>query len=148
LREIPAILISGITYFYARGEQSMQQWTQPEKRKAPRFEIKIPVLSYTGPSDIPVPSTLHDLSAYGLGATMDCAMPVGTAVEIVLMMPEKEDQVRLRGTIIWVQGANAFGYHRAGIQFQADHFNPIPYVLKILQSKAKTRFSYNRPYPA
>lgn len=147
VRNICAILISGITYFYAKGG-GMRQWTQREKRKAPRFEINTPVLSYTGTSDIPIPSTLHDLSAYGIGTVMDCALPIGTALDVVLMMPEKEDRVRLRGSIIWVQGANSLGYYRVGIQFQADHFNPIPYVLKILQSKAKSRFSYNRFNPA
>lgn len=124
----------------------MQQWTQLEKRKTPRFEISIPVLTYPNASDMPVPSTLHDLGANGLGATLDCDIPIGTLLDIVLMMPEQEDQVRLRGTIIWAHRANSLGYVRAGIKFEKDHFNPIPYILKILQSKAKNRFSYSRPY--
>jgi hypothetical protein len=126
----------------------MQPWTKVEKRKAPRFEIDIPAISYTGPSDIPIPSKLHDLSAYGLGTTIDCTIPIGTAIDVVLMMPQQQDQVRLRGTVIWVQGANAFGYYRTGIKFQSDHFNPIPYVLKALQCKARARFSYGRTYLA
>ncbi|HOU36337.1 MAG TPA: PilZ domain-containing protein [Candidatus Omnitrophota bacterium] len=124
----------------------MQQWVQLEKRKTPRFEISLPVLTYPNASEIPVPSMLHDLGAGGLGVTLDCDIPIGTLLDIILMMPEQEDQVRLRGTIIWVHRPNSLGHVRAGIRFEKDHFNPIPYILKILQSKAKKRISYSRPY--
>ncbi|HNQ50450.1 MAG TPA: PilZ domain-containing protein [Candidatus Omnitrophota bacterium] len=126
----------------------MHQWTHTEKRRAPRFEISIPILNYTGPAGAPVPATLRDMSAYGIGAMMDCALPIGTALDIVLMMPEQEDRVRLQGSVIWVQDANSLGYYRAGIRFQQGHFNPIPYILKMLQAKAKSRFSSSRLYPA
>jgi len=124
----------------------MQQWTYLEKRKTPRFEISIPLLTYSDASDIPLQSMLHDLGAQGLGATINCNIPIGAKLDIVFMMPEDEDQLHMPGTVIWEHPANSLGYARAGIKFEADNFNPIPYILKILRSKAKKRYSYNRPY--
>jgi hypothetical protein len=125
----------------------MQPWIKTEKRKAPRFEINIPIASTVPQSDIPISSQIHDISAYGLGTMVPLHLPIGTALDVVLMMPEKEDQVCLKGKIIWVKSI-ASGSYRVGIQFQEDHFNPIPYVLKALQYKAMARFPYSHTYPA
>jgi len=130
--------------FYTR--KTMQLWTKAEKRKAPRFEIDIPSASITPQSAGALTTKIHDLSAYGLGATVPRHFPIGTLLDVVLMMPEKEDQVCLKGRIIWVQSSAADNY-RVGIQFLADHFNPIPYVLKTLQHKAIARFP-GHSYPA
>lgn len=124
----------------------MQPWTQAEKRKAPRFEIDIPIASIALESSGALTTKIHDLSAYGLGATVARHFPIGTLLDVVLMMPEKEDRVCLKGKIIWVQSSTA-DHYRVGVQFLADHFNPIPYVLKTLQHKAMSRFP-GHPYPA
>ena len=125
----------------------MQLWTKIEKRKAPRFEIDIPIASSPFQSPVSVMSKIHNISAYGLGTTVPLPWPIGTVLDLVLMMPEKEDQVRLQGKIIWVQSVTS-GSYRVGIQFLADHFNPIPYVLKTLQHKAMARFPHGHAYPA
>jgi hypothetical protein len=125
----------------------MQPWTRTEKRKAPRFETDISIASSPYQSDTSILSKIHDISAYGFGTVVPLQFPIGTVLDIVLMMPEKEDQVRLKGKIIWVQ-STASNTYRVGIEFLADHFNPIPYVLKTLQHKAMARFPHGHAYPA
>jgi hypothetical protein len=125
----------------------MQPWTRAEKRSAPRFEIDIPIASSTSQSDISILSKIHDISAYGLGTMVPLQLSIGTVLDVVLMMPEKEDQVRLKGKVVWVQ-STASDTYRVGIQFLTDKFNPIPYVLKTLQHKAMARFPHGHPYPA
>jgi hypothetical protein len=125
----------------------MQLWTKTEKRKAPRFEIDIPVTTTICRAVVPVMSKIHDISAYGVGTMLPFHAPIGTELDLMLMMPEKEDQVRFKGKIIWVQSMVS-GNYRVGIQFLTDHFNPIPYVLKTLQHKAMARFPYGHAYPA
>jgi len=125
----------------------MQPWAKTEKRKAPRFDIDIPIASSAQQSNISILSKIHDISAYGLGTRIPLPLPIGTVLDVVLMMAEKEDQIRLKGKIIWVQ-STASDTYRVGIEFLADHFNPIPYVLKTLQRKAMARFPHGYSYPA
>jgi hypothetical protein len=125
----------------------MQPWIKTEKRKTPRFEIDIPVSVPAPQFDTPIVSRARDISAYGLGTTVPLPLPLGTVLDVVLMMPEKEDQVRLRGTVIWIK-STASDTYRVGIRFLADHFNPIPCVLKTLQHKAMARFPNGHAYPA
>jgi hypothetical protein len=120
----------------------MQEWTQIEKRKAPRFEIDIPIASFAGLSSLEFKSKVRDISAWGMGMIVSRHIPIGSLIDVVLLMPEKQDQVRLKGKIIWVQSASLDRY-RIGAQFLADNFNPIPYVLKTLQHRALARFPYH-----
>jgi c-di-GMP-binding flagellar brake protein YcgR len=120
----------------------MQEWTQIEKRRAPRFEIDIPIASFTGVQNLEFKSKVRDISAWGMGMVVSHHIPIGSLIDVVLMMPEKQDQVRLKGKIIWVQSTSLDRY-RIGAQFLAHNFNPIPYVLKTLQYRAMARFPYH-----
>jgi hypothetical protein len=120
----------------------MQEWTQIEKRRAPRFEIDIPIVGFTGVPNLEFESKVRDISAWGMGIIVPRHMPVGSSIDVVLMMPEKQDRVRLKGRIIWMQCVSPDRY-RVGAQFLADNFNPIPYVLKTLQHRAQSRFPYH-----
>jgi hypothetical protein len=120
----------------------MQEWTKTEKRRAPRFEIDIPIAGFTGMPNLEFESKVRDISAWGLGMIVSRHIPIGSLIDVVLLMPEKQDQVRLKGKIIWVQSASLDRY-RIGAQFLADNFNPIPYVLKTLQHRALARFPYH-----
>ena len=124
----------------------MSEHVQLEKRKAPRFDIDMPVTAYSSQVETELVSELRNISVYGLGVVMKQAIPIGSILEIVLMLPDKEDRIRLKGRIIWVNSLNYIHRYRVGIQLLEESFNPIPYVLKMLQSKARNRFSYNHPY--
>jgi hypothetical protein len=126
---------------------NMQPWTGSEKRKAQRFEIDIPIDSTVFQEDTAIRSKIHDISSYGLGTTVPRSLPVGTVLDVVLRLPEKDDQVSLRGRIIWSQNVTP-DHYRVGVRFIADDFNPIPCVLKTLQHKAMARFPYGHVYPA
>jgi hypothetical protein len=125
----------------------MQQWTQQEKRRAPRFEIDIPIATFTSPF-IQIRSKVLDISAYGIGAVVAQPLAIGTELDLVFMLPDQEDRVRLKSKVIWVRSMSNPEHYRIGTRFFCDNFNPIPYVLKTLQQKAISRPSINHPYPA
>jgi c-di-GMP-binding flagellar brake protein YcgR len=134
--------VAFLIFTQKRGGKNMQEWTKIEKRRAPRFEIDIPIAGFTYSSNLEFQSKIRDISAWGMGMIVPRNIPVGSLIDIVLMMPEKQDQVRLKGKIIWVQSASLNKY-RVGAQFLADNFNPIPYVLKTLHHRAMARFPYH-----
>jgi hypothetical protein len=104
-----------------------------ERRAFPRFNVKISV-SYVDPFlNNPVDTYTHDISVEGLGLLLDkksnCSMPI----EICLNMPDNNEKILTRGTIIWSKSVNSNQY-RIGIKFDGPKLKPIPLVSRTLQA--------------
>lgn len=105
-----------------------------DKRKAPRFQVSIPVQEISV-RDAKVNSHTFDISSDGLGLVLDREIPLNELIDFNLRMQDTGEAIRVRGKAVWmtVAGPNAF---RAGIRFEEDRLKPIPLVLRTIRLRS------------
>jgi hypothetical protein len=118
----------------------VQPKLEAEKRKAARFEIDIPVVSYSNFPYIEFKSKIRDISSGGIGVIASDNIPAGSFIDVVLMVPHFQDRARLRAKVVWVQQTGRDCY-RIGAELITCDFNPIPYVVTALYQRVVTRTS-------
>lgn len=110
-----------------------------ERRIFPRFTIQIPV-SYADPSIKQTVNTYtHNISVEGLGLLVDTPLTCGTILEVCLRMTDNGEEIITKGKVIWrslIQDR-----YRVGVKLDGPQLQPIPMVLRIIQSRLNFRSS-------
>lgn len=108
-----------------------------ERRVFPRFAIPISV-RYTAPDLIlTIETSTHDISAEGLGLFLDKPLNVGTKLEVCLRMADNGEEIFVKGKIVWINPISSDKY-RLGVKLESSGLQPIPLVLRTIQSRLKS----------
>ncbi|MFA5100587.1 MAG: PilZ domain-containing protein [Candidatus Omnitrophota bacterium] len=105
-----------------------------DKRKAPRFQVSIPVLQIRY-NNSAINSHTFDISADGIGLVMDAELPLGKTIEMCLHMPDNGESINFHGKAVWMTVAGPNRY-RAGIVIEEEHLKPIPLVLRTIRLRS------------
>jgi hypothetical protein len=105
-----------------------------EKRKFARFLISIP-LKYVKMSIKQLTNIVtSDISVEGLGLITAEELPLNTALNICLVMPDNGEEIALDVEALWSK-CNGTGSYRCGLKLKNTRLKPIPLVLRTINSR-------------
>jgi Tfp pilus assembly protein PilZ len=119
----------------------MWQWNFEERRKFPRYEVSLFLKNSSLNSQKETEAYTHDISAQGIGLFTSKELPKGDSLDIRLYMPDNNEQVCTRGTVVWLSSVGPCKY-RAGIKLEGAELKPVPMVLKTIAHQIRTRYYY------
>ena len=107
-----------------------------EKRAFPRFPVSISVTFYIPDLDRTVNTYTKDISAIGIGIVINEELPVGTALDLCLQMPDNGERIIRKAQVVWsnTMGLNSY---RVGIKIEEPNLKPIPLVLRSINFQRK-----------
>lgn len=116
-----------------------------ERRIFHRFTINIPA-SYVDPLlNKTLNAQTHDISVEGLGLVSERKLTVGTILEICLQMTDNGEKIVVKGKVVWLTLTDDNKY-RAGIKLEGPRLEPVPLVLRTIQSQLNSKSSYYRSF--
>jgi len=109
-----------------------------EKRAELRFPLMIPSSCNEPGSADTVGGQTHDISRSGVCLIADKEIPLGTQMEILLVMLDTNEIVQKKGIIIW---STSYGdnMYRMGIKLQESKLKPVPLVLRTIMALAQAQ---------
>ncbi len=119
----------------------MQDSDFKERRIFKRFNVKIPAHYSNHISHKTFNTYTHDLSADGICLLTDSELSAGTPLEICLRMVDNEEKIFIRGRVIWSNFLN--NQYRTGVQLEGPKLEPIPLLLRLVQSRLNTHPNYS-----
>jgi len=119
----------------------MWQGYLDDRRKFPRYEVSLFSKNFDSNLQRQIEAHTKDISVQGIGLFTLQQLPVGTSLDICLYMPDNDEQVQIRGIVIWSSLVGPCKY-RAGIKLERAELKPVPIVLRTLSQQIKTRYYY------
>ena len=109
----------------------MEDASFADRRIFERFNVRLP-LRYLGIGSGPEgEAQTLDVSAKGMGLFVKQAMPLHTALELWLNIPDKGEPLYARGEVVWSKPA-AEGGHRLGISLEKANLMGMGRVLRTM----------------
>jgi hypothetical protein len=104
-----------------------------EKRAELRFPLVIPSSCFEFGSADTVNGETHDISRGGVCLITGREIPLGTQIEIILVMMDTNELVQKKGIVIW-SARHGDDTQRIGIKLQEPKLKPIPLVLRTIMA--------------
>jgi hypothetical protein len=101
-----------------------------EKRIFPRFQVRLSASIIDPLTQMEERFKTHDISAQGLGLIWTKQLAVGTVIEMRLKMPDSDEEIYIKGKVVWC-GTDT----RIGVRINRKQLKPIPIVLRSLESQ-------------
>lgn len=91
-----------------------------KRRTTPRFPLRLPVAVMT-PDEVAAYAVTVDISATGLSLTARVALPVGSAVRMVLRNPEDDSEYEVISRVVWTRRSDKRDEVQCGVAFRDDY---------------------------
>jgi hypothetical protein len=105
-----------------------------DRRTFQRFAVDLPLLYARDGQDRPMQIETRDVSAQGIGVTLDRQLPVGTPLHVTLCLPSCKEEYPADGTIVWTKD---YGTSiRAGIRLDRAELMEVSTILRIYHPHA------------
>ena len=82
-------------------------WFRSERRRAPRYRVNWPVRYQRMEGGLSTNGHTRDVSQTGAGMTLTVLerMPVGCAIQLELLLPERPSAIQVTGEVVWTKEA-------------------------------------------
>jgi len=114
----------------------MQPGNWADRRRFDRFEVNIPLRNLDFQYMRELSGTSRDISSKGIGMVSNKELPVGTALDIWLHMPDNDEDIHTRGKVAWSMKTGPDQY-RLGINLEKEDLKPIPIVLRTIHMRTR-----------
>ena len=114
---------------FKEGGENMEDVTFSDRRIFERFSVKLPLRFLGVDSGSEGEGRTYDVSAKGIGVVAKQALPLRTALELWLHIPDKGEPLYARGEVVWSRPSGE-GEHRLGISLEKADLMGISRVLR------------------
>ncbi len=121
-------------------EISKSWWSDPiqkeggenmdDRRIFQRFDVRLPVKLLDLNSGVEIAAQTNDISAKGMGLTLNQRLAVDTPVEAWLQIPDKGEPLYTRGVATWSRQEGANGY-RVGVELERADLMGLSRILRV-----------------
>ncbi|HTY45641.1 MAG TPA: PilZ domain-containing protein [Patescibacteria group bacterium] len=95
-----------------------------------RFPATVPLRYQDNDGGVQGWGETHDISAKGIGFFTDREMPPDTSLDICLQVPDREDGICVKGSIVWSRLVAPQRY-RVGVSLEKVDFISMSHVLRL-----------------